>query len=266
MVEQIVDPAIYNRHYYLTDNEGCHEYEKGLDQFVHPKFRRAFELADLKPGEKVLDIGCGRGEIVYYAAQKGCEALGLDYSEAAVEIAKETIRQLPPPDQLRAKAVLGEVAEYPFEQKFDVIFLIEIYEHLYDWQIERLSETFKRILSDNGRVIIMTPNVLYEKYLRPTKRILDVPFNFFKWPWRILRGKYKPKSIGELFAKIFRVRSSRGELEEKMHVNVSTVANIKRSFRDFDVRIWCEDHSLHPLSLLLAKWFGRDIVAIICRP
>ena len=83
--EEIIPPHIYTREYYLTDNEGCHEYAKGLDTHVHDKFERALRLANIQPGEHVLDVGCGRGELVYYAIRKDANhALGIDYSEAAI--------------------------------------------------------------------------------------------------------------------------------------------------------------------------------------
>ena len=57
---------------------------------------RAQRIAERLAGSKVLDIGCGRGELLYYSAMRGAAyALGIDYSEAAVELAQETAKRLP---------------------------------------------------------------------------------------------------------------------------------------------------------------------------
>ena len=90
-----VSPNIYDRNYFLTDNEGWREYQKGLDEYIHPKFSQALKIASPTRGERVLDVGCGRGELIYYCAKIGARALGIDYSKAAIDIANETIKKLP---------------------------------------------------------------------------------------------------------------------------------------------------------------------------
>lgn len=47
----------------------------------------------LKPGEKVLEVGCSNGHITEYLHQKtGCNILGLDYADAAIAQAQERTR------------------------------------------------------------------------------------------------------------------------------------------------------------------------------
>lgn len=45
-------------------------------------------MAAPKPQERVLDLGCGRGEVVHEAAKLRCKAVGVDYSPDAMEIAR----------------------------------------------------------------------------------------------------------------------------------------------------------------------------------
>src|SRR5262245_40351507 len=92
----IVPPDLYDQEYYLSDNEGFLEFKQGLDGNIHDKFKRVLRLIDIKESQKILDIGCGRGEMVYYAAAKGAKVLGLDYSSSAVALAGEVIKSLPP--------------------------------------------------------------------------------------------------------------------------------------------------------------------------
>jgi len=261
-LKKTVDPALYSEKYFLTDNEGCLEYEKGLDNNIHTKFQQALRIASPSSRDSVLDLGCGRGELIYYCAKKGARALGIDYSPDAVRIAKRTIDLLPGEFRARADAEVGDAASYDFHEKFTIVFMIEIVEHVYDWQ---LAEAFKRvrgILADGGRLIIITPNYYYEKYLLPLKRIVNIPFNLLKWPVRILKGKYRPKNASEMFRKIFKVKVDRGELNKMMHVNITTPSKLKKMLTGFDVDMRCEDHSKNILSLLTQKWCGRDIVIV----
>ena len=46
---------------------------------------------------RVLDAGCGRGEVLLACAARGAEVAGADYAEAAVELTRETLAAVPGP-------------------------------------------------------------------------------------------------------------------------------------------------------------------------
>jgi len=260
--EVIVNPDLYSEDYYYTDNEGCLEYKTGLESCMHEKFKRALELASPNKGDNILDIGCGRGELVYYCAKIGAKALGIDYSSAAIHISRKTIERIPEDRRHLGRAELGDVCTYNFDEIYDAIFMIEIIEHMHDWQ---LAEAFKKIyaiLKNDGKLIITTQNYYYEKFLSPIKRVINIPLNIFKWPVRIIRGKYRPKNVNELLSKIFKVRINRGQANRMMHINVLTPNKIKMLLNNFDVKVECRDNSKNIVTLITRKWWGRDIIAI----
>jgi len=260
--EERVSPDIYSRHYFLTDNEGWDEYLKGLDDYVHPKFKRALELGRPSKGDAVLDIGCGRGELLYYCARRGAKIQGIDYSRAAIDIAKDTIEKLPEGLRHLARAEIGDVVTYDFHEKYDIVFMIEILEHMHTWQLTEAFKKINEILSDKGKLVVITPNYYYEKYLSPVKGIIEMPWNLIKIPLRILRGKYRPKTIKEALRKIFRIRLDRGKLNKLMHVSVAKPSGIKKILSSFNTKIRCEDHSKNLISLITQRWWGRDIVVV----
>ena len=51
----------------------------------------AFEVAEIAAGMKVLDVGCGRGEIVRHCAQLGADAFGIDYAPVAVAMSQSVL-------------------------------------------------------------------------------------------------------------------------------------------------------------------------------
>lgn len=262
MNNKIVDPGLYTTDYFLTDNDGWREWEKGLDSNLHPKFKRALELAGPVAGKSVLDIGCGRGELIYYCVKNGASALGIDYSQAAIDIAAQTLQRLPLTLQQKIRVVVGNAESYHFTERYDVVFMIEVAEHVYDWQFRKTIDRIRSILNPGGRLIIMTPNYLYEKWFSPIKRITNIPSNLIKWPLRVIRGKYRARSPRDLFGRIFKVKVDRGELNRKMHVNVTTRAKLRSYLQDFDAIIYCTDHSKNLLSLIAMEWLGRDIEVI----
>jgi len=258
----IVDPAIYSKEYFLTDNEGWREYVSGLAAGIHTKFAKALELAGPLEGASILDIGCGRGELLYYCAKRGARALGIDYSRAAVEIARQTIETLPSDRRPFARAEVGDPSTYDFKETFTVVFVIEALEHMHDWQLEDALARIRGILAEGGRLIIITPNYYYEKYLSPLKRILNLPLNLFKLPFRLLKPKYRAAGMSALLGKTFKVRIDRGELNRAMHVNVTTPAKVRRLLAGFDAVVRCEDPSRNIVSLFMKRWWGRDIIAV----
>ena len=69
----------------------------------------------IKAGEKILDVGCGKGFLLYEFTQAvpGVEVAGIDISEYAIENSKEEFRQLllhhfPEPDILLNKQRMEE--------------------------------------------------------------------------------------------------------------------------------------------------------------
>lgn len=260
--KKIVDPKLYSRDYFLSDNEGFKEYYAGLDSSVHPKFQLALKYGTPSKGNNILDLGCGRGELIYYCAKHGAKVLGIDYSRDAVDIAKETIKKLPKDLQSLATAEVGDPVTYNFKGRYDIVFMIEVAEHMYEWQLKETFQKIQKILNPKGRLIITTPNSYYENYLSPLKRIINIIPNLIKWPIRILKGKYRGSSPVTGLKKAFRIKVDRGELNRQMHVNITTPAKLKKMLSDFDVRVKCEDHSKNIVSLITQKWCGRSLVVI----
>jgi len=259
-----VDPNLYDLNYYLSNNIGCEEFKDGLLlSRINYKFQEVLKCCSFASEKRVLDIGCGRGELVYYSVMFGCkEAIGIDYSCAAIELANTFKSKLENDIQLKMKFMNMDVLDLSENNKFDYVFLIEVWEHLYDEQLMLLIKKISSILKNDGTFIITTPNLYYEKYLYPAKRILNIPGNFFKFPLRIIRGKWKPASLKDLFKHIFKIRPFPNSFMDATHVNVSSPYKIRKLLEasGFKVKIRCCDSSLDPLTFLFKCFAGREML------
>jgi SAM-dependent methyltransferase len=82
--------------------------------FAAPARERLADLTGIGPGTRVLDIGCGSGEMCALAAARGAAVAGLDAAEGMIEIAR---RRVPDAD-LR----VGPMEELPWEDdRFDIV-------------------------------------------------------------------------------------------------------------------------------------------------
>ncbi len=97
----------------------------------------------------VLDIGSFDGTIAQKIEKAGNRVFSVDVALAALKNAKKKINNL---------VQISPNAKYPFRDKtFDVIFLGEVLEHILD--TDSILIELKRILKDDGFLIVTTPNV-----------------------------------------------------------------------------------------------------------
>ncbi|MFT7619342.1 MAG: 2-polyprenyl-3-methyl-5-hydroxy-6-metoxy-1,4-benzoquinol methylase [Planctomycetota bacterium] len=106
-----------------------------------------------KSGLKALDVGCGSGVISDGLGKRGLEVTGVDANKAAQEYASKTFGR----DHVRFLLGYLDELELP-ESTFDVATCLEVIEHVYPPQIEKLLGDLARLLKPGGRLLITTPN------------------------------------------------------------------------------------------------------------
>jgi len=121
----------------------CQEGQTDMTSLKH-----LMELLDIKPGEKVLDLGCGAGIIAEYVSdQTGASVAGLDYAATAIaEAASRTERKR---DRLSFKQGNFNALDYP-DGSFDAIISLDTLYWASD--LEATLSALKRALKPGGRI------------------------------------------------------------------------------------------------------------------
>ncbi len=123
---------------------------KTLDEAQEAKLDLICRKLSLKPGDKVLDIGCGWGSFASYAAEKyGAHVVGITVSQEQVDFAKEHFRDLP--IEVRYQDYRNMKNE-----KFDHIVSVGQVEHVGYKNYRDYMKVAHRCLKDDGLFLLHT--------------------------------------------------------------------------------------------------------------
>jgi len=138
----------------------------------------AFLARGLRPGARVLDVGCGRGVLLSRLADLGFEVHGVELSAAAA-------RGADPRAHIRIAPDLAG-AGYP-DAFFDEIVIWHVLEHLRDPRGTLLEA--HRLLRPGGRVVVAVPNFAsaQARWADAAWFHLDLPRHLFHFPLPALR-------------------------------------------------------------------------------
>lgn len=214
-----VSPDVYDETYYRTACGGFETWAPSEGRELAPMYVFAFEMLGLEPGQRLLDIGTGRGELLAVAAQAGVEAVGVEYSEAALALAQKTLAMHGVDD--RARVVLADARSLPVHDAWaDGAALLDVVEHLTAAELDIALAEARRALKPGGRLLVHT---------FPSRLVYDVTYKLQRLvlPWRLLTWKADPRL----------------EYERQMHVNEQTVPRLDAALRRHftDVRVWAGD-------------------------
>jgi len=104
--------------------------DESLETAQRRKLDFAVSSCQLKPGDRVLDVGGGWGAFTEYAGKRGIEVTSLTISRGSEAFVSELIRKL----QLPCTVLYRNFMEYTSPEPYDAIIILGVMEHLPDYR------------------------------------------------------------------------------------------------------------------------------------
>ena len=117
------------------------------------KYKRLADLADIQPGDRVLEIGCGWGGFAKYVSEQiGAHVTGITISKAQLAYAKSRLADAGLDDRVDLKLM-----DYrDLQGRFDKIVSIEMFEAVGQAYWPTYFATIARMLQSGGRAVIQS--------------------------------------------------------------------------------------------------------------
>jgi cyclopropane-fatty-acyl-phospholipid synthase len=122
-----------------------------LEQAQHNKHELICRKLGLRPGMRLLDVGCGWGSLAIHAAQHfGVEAVGVTISTAQAELARKRVAETGLGDRVEIRVQdYRDLTDGPF----DAIASVGMFEHVGLANLARYFEILHGLLPDQGRLL-----------------------------------------------------------------------------------------------------------------
>jgi len=127
------------------------ELKRGKEQRGNLETNLAFvaQTGLLRPGDRILEIGCGIGTIVHELAKQGCDIQGTDISQVAIEYGRSKYGDI--------RLQVQPAEELAFDNaSFDVVLSFDLFEHIA--RIDLHVSEVCRVLKTGGYYLFQTPN------------------------------------------------------------------------------------------------------------
>lgn len=148
------DTMSYSCAYFKTSSDTL--YEAQINKIEH-----TLKKLDLKPNEKLLDIGCGWGWLSIMAAQKyGVKVVGVTISEEQCKKAQERVRELKLEDRVEIR--LQNYQDLEFENYFDKVVSVGMFEHVGKENLGLYFMKAKQVLKPGGSMLLHSILAMFE--------------------------------------------------------------------------------------------------------
>lgn len=217
-----VGSRVYNMAYYLHECDGSDLFNATHGNVLDERRKKIISLIHVNPNEKVLDIGCGRGEVAIWLAKQGCQVVGIDYSASAIKLANKALLLQPKAIQQKIKFQRMNLNNLVFSNtKFDVVICTEVLEHIYPDEQDQLLKQIKVILKPEGFLFIHTS---------PSKWFFDFTYRYWCYPIGNLITNLWNFVFNKHYGNLVHWSKLRNEYHKIMHVNEPDYFSLMKLF------------------------------------
>jgi len=165
-----------------------------------------FEFLRIRDGDRVLEIGCGKGDLTRKLSGAFAELIAFDISPIGVDKARQHVD-----DTCDCHFLLSDATTLPFRtNSFDVVVLSEVLEHVLDQ--ERCIQEIHRVTRPGGRLMLTTPNT--GGLHRNTQRLIHMLLrrSFIPRSSQIIDNPLPPSIMEQMLQTHFMIEKKRGVL------------------------------------------------------
>jgi len=241
----------YSQQYFLNDCEGWNQWLKSNGKKLSPRLKYSVNLVPVGEGMRILDFGCGRGEVSIWAARQGTEVYAVDYAPAALKLFKKSLQKVPTKIKKRIHLIKASAESLEMEENFlDLVYFLDVFEHLNNRQLAVILTKFFLYLKPGGKLVIHTA---------PNKKFLDYGYPLYtRWiNWLV-------SPFWCLFFKEGRTVASnpRSDYDKRVHINEQTKNSVAKRLKEagFNAKTWT-DSRFHLVRIRdkLDYWLLRPI-------
>ncbi|KAH9475913.1 Sphingolipid C9-methyltransferase 2 [Psilocybe cubensis] len=169
--------------------------EETLEELQDNKLAIVCNKLNLQPTDKLLDIGCGWGTLVTYAAKNfGCDATGVTLAQKQAKFGTERIAKNGVPAD-KARILCCDYREIPTGTKYDKIVSLEMAEHVGVRRYSQFLSEVYDLLEDDGVFVFQVAG------LRPSWQFEDLVWGLFMNKY-IFPGADASCSLGWVITKL----------------------------------------------------------------
>lgn len=154
------------------------DYYESYFQYLNPHFSLEWykahmvndfpEILTADKNAKVLDLGCGTGQLLKVLEDMEYKNLsGIEYDKGQYEEAKKLVSS--------ATIMQGDIFQHleKMTEKFDMVFMVDVIEHIKKNEIVTLLRLIKKVLAPRGKLFMRTPNADFP-LTAPRFRYIDI--------------------------------------------------------------------------------------------
>lgn len=196
------------------------------------------ERLRVRPGEKLLDVGCGEGRHCFGALERGARVVGLDLDLPSLHAGVGALRARARELDSFGVMMQGDAFHLPFaDESFDKVICAEVMEHVHDFR--GAGAELARVTKPDGMVAVTIPTATSEHlYLRLGDEYFESPGGHI----RIFRPRDLAvglaasglATVGVGFAHGF--HTPYWMLRSAMHLPDADQSALVRSYRQFLIR------------------------------
>ena len=141
-------------------------------KFLEPGAMEFFPRLEIVPGERVLDVACGAGQLSFPAARAGAAVTGIDIATNSIEQAQSRAKA----EGLTIRFEEGDAEDLPYEDAaFDVVF--SLIGAMFAPRPERVAAELVRVCRPGGRIIMgnWTPSGLTGQIFKTIGKYVPPP-------------------------------------------------------------------------------------------